>query len=599
MVHKFAQSRRSPSTHHHTSIDLRGKLTAVSFFLTLLMILSRLFYWQIIQGSFLKAEAQDQYQRTITQQGQRGRVYTSDGHLLVGNDVAYQLVAYPHLLTRSSEEITGLLSPLLLEETKDYREASEEAVRKQLAEELDASLKERLQKPGAKWVSLFPRITAATQQKIAAFQLPELNFEPQAARFYPEASMAAHITGFLGKNDLGEPVGYFGVEGGLNKELSGRSQTTTLSTDALGFSLLNKHNPQETNQGRDVVLTIRRDLQHLAETMLQKGLERYGASAGEIIVMEPDTGKILAMASLPNYDQAEYGEFDQELYKNPSLSALFEPGSIMKTLTVSAGIDAGVITPDTECPNCEGPRDIGKYTIRTWNNEYHPHITIKDALAKSDNVAMIYIAEQLGTDHLKEYLQKFGIGESLALDLHEDQATPFPDKWGPVELATRSFGQGIIVNSMQMMRAVSTISNNGVMIQPRIVEKVIEPSGKEIVVETKEVRQVINSDTAHQVTEMMVHAAKSGEAQWTYSKTHTVAAKTGTSQIPKKEGGGYEDDATITTFIGFAPAQHPKFVMMVKLVRPQSSPWAAETAAPLWYQTAEKLFLLLNIPADH
>jgi cell division protein FtsI/penicillin-binding protein 2 len=598
MVSKFAHSRRTtPTKTTHTSG--RGKLVTLALYLGLLVILGRLFQWQIIQGTLLKAAAQDQYQHVITEQGKRGSIFTSDGSLLVGNDVRYQLVGYPHLSDRPVSETIALISPLLLEETRQYREATETAQREELENNLKQTIQTRMEKPDAKWVPLFPSISKSTMEQLQAFNLSFLDYEPQAARLYPEASMAAHVVGFLGKTDLNEPIGYFGLEGALNKELAAKTKKTLLSTDALGFSLFGQQSKPTETHGRDIVLTIRRDLQNITETMLKKGMERYGASAGEIIIMEPSTGKILAMASQPTYDPRDPQSYDQILYKNPSLSELFEPGSIFKTLTVSAGIDGGVITPDTECPNCEGPRVIGKYTIKTWNEEYHPHITMKDALAKSDNIAMIHIVEQLGEDKFKEYLHNFGIGEPLGVDLQEDQQTPFPDKWGPVELATRSFGQGINVNSLQMVRAVSTIANKGVMMQSRIVDKVIEPSGKEIAVEPKQVRRVLSSEAAQQVAEMMVHSAKSGEAQWTYSKTHSVAAKTGTSQIPKKEGGGYEDDATIATFIGFAPPSNPRFVMLVKLVRPQSSPWAAETAAPLWYQTAEKVFLLLNIPADN
>jgi cell division protein FtsI/penicillin-binding protein 2 len=223
---------------------------------------------------------------------------------------------------------------------------------------------------------------------------------------------------------------------------------------------------------------------------------------------------------------------------------------------------------------------------------------MSDALAKSDNVAMIFIAEEMGSDIFEEYLRNFGIGEELGVDLHGDNSTPFPQKWGPVELATRSFGQGISTTSLQMAKAVSAIANRGQLMQTQVIESVIDPDGEEIVVKPKKVRQVISDKTAQQVTEMMVHAAQSGEAQWTYSKTHTVAAKTGTSQIPA-EDGGYREDATIASFIGFSPPSNPQFLMLVKLIEPQSSPWAAETAAPLWYKIAEKLFLSLNIPPDH
>lgn len=561
--------------------------------------MSRLFYWQIIEGSWLKTAANDQYQRTLTQQGKRGRIFTSDRHLLVGNTTEYRLVAYPHLLTEEPDKISQLINPIIINDYEKYQEATESAEKEGLKEYLEDLIKQRLEKKESKWVSLLPNLTEETKNEIIKLDLAGLDFEDTSVRFYPEASMAAHLTGFIAEDDQGRDTGYFGVEGALNKELSGKKRKITLTTDAFGLSLLGQKNPSSnSNQGRDVVLTIRRDIQSLIEAELKKGMERYGAKAGEVLIVQPQTGKILALAAEPKYDQKKYYRYDSSLYKNPILINLFEPGSIMKTLTVAAGIDAEVITPETECSRCAGPVTIGKYTIRTWNNEYNPQINMSDALAKSDNTAMIFIAEELESDLFKQYLQSFGIGEKLEVDLHGDNNTPFPEKWGPVELATRSFGQGIGTTSLQMAKAVSAIANNGQLMQTQIVESVINPDGEEIVVKPKKIRQVISDKTAQQVTQMMVHAAKSGEAQWTYSKTHTVAAKTGTSQIPADDGG-YKEDATIASFIGFSPPENPQFLMLVKLIEPQSSPWAAETAAPLWYKIAEKLFLSLNIPPDH
>jgi cell division protein FtsI/penicillin-binding protein 2 len=266
-------------------------------------------------------------------------------------------------------------------------------------------------------------------------------------------------------------------------------------------------------------------------------------------------------------------------------------------LTVAAGIDTGVISETTECDSCAGPRTIGKYTLRTWNDQYTPNITMEDALAKSDNTAMIFIAEKLGADRFQEYLKKFGIGQSTQVELQEDTTPPFPSKWGPVELATISFGQGISTNTLQIVKAVSAIANKGVLVKPRLIEKVIDSSqGEELEVKTQELGQVIKPETAERVTRMMVYAAQHGEAQWIVSKTHEVAGKTGTSQVA--EAGQYLEDKTIASFIGFSPPDNPKFIMMVKLVAPQSSPWAAETAAPLWYKIADRLYLLFNMPAD-
>ena len=594
MISKYSKSRSKSY-----SPSIRNKVVIFCIYFGLLSILSRLFYWQIIEGSWLKTAANNQYQRTLTQQGKRGQIFTSDKHLLVGNISKYRLVAYPQLLTESPDKISQLINPIIINDYEEYQDASESAKKEELSKNLQQTIKQKLEKKEAKWVSLLPSLAEKTKNRVEELDIAGLDFEDTSVRFYPEASMAAHLTGFVAKDEGGQDVGYFGVEGALNKELSGKKRKITLTTDAFGFSLLGqKNSSSNSNQGRDVVLTVQRDIQSLIETELKKGMDRYGAKAGEIVIIEPQTGKILALAAEPKYDQEKYYQYDPSLYKNPLLINLFEPGSIMKTLTVSAGIDTESITPDTQCPRCDGPKTIGKYTIRTWNDEYHPQINMSDALAKSDNIAMIFIAEEMGSDVFEEYLRNFGIGEELGVDLHGDNSTPFPQKWGPVELATRSFGQGISTTSLQMAKAVSAIANRGQLMQTQVIESVIDPDGEEIVVQPKKVRQVISDKTAQQVTEMMVYAAQSGEAQWTYPKTHTVAAKTGTSQIPAQDGG-YREDATIASFIGFSPPSNPKFLMLVKLVEPQSSPWAAETAAPLWYKIAEKLFLSLNIPPDH
>jgi cell division protein FtsI/penicillin-binding protein 2 len=594
MISKYSKSRSKSAQP-----SIRNKIVIFSIYFGLLSILARLFYWQIIEGSWLKTAANNQYQRSLTQQGKRGQIFTSDKHLLVGNISQYRLVAYPQLITDSPDKISQLINPIIINDYEKYQESSESAQKEEIEKNLQQNIRQRLEKKEAKWVSLLSTITEETKNRIEELDITGLDFEDTLVRFYPEASMAAHLTGFVAKDEQGQDVGYFGVEGALNKELSGKKRKITLTTDALGFSLLGqKNSSSNSNQGRDVVLTIRRDIQSLIETELKRGMERYGAKAGEVLIIQPQTGKILALAAQPKYDQKKYYRYEPALYKNPLLIDLFEPGSIMKTLTVAAGIDTQSISPETECPRCDGPKTIGKYTIKTWNNEYHPQINMSDALAKSDNIAMIYIAEEVGDEEFKEYLKNFGIGEELGVDLYGDNGTPFPSKWGPVELATRSFGQGITTTSLQMAKAVSAIANHGQLMQTQVIESVINPDGEEIVVEPKKVRQVISDKTAQQVTEMMVHAAQSGEAQWTYSKTHTVAAKTGTSQIPA-EDGGYKEEATIASFIGFSPPDNPQFLMLVKLVEPQSSPWAAETAAPLWYKIAEKLFLSLNIPPDH
>jgi stage V sporulation protein D (sporulation-specific penicillin-binding protein) len=589
-------SSRIKTDPHHVS---RERLLLFGFILGIFVVLSRLFYWQVIEGDRLKAQANDQYERKFTSTGKRGTILTSDGHTLVSNERVYRLFAQPYILNQEPAVLSSLLAPLVVQDVLEYQTASPSAQSEITAETIQEQIKKKLENKNSKWVSLIGTVSQETRDKIAEMKLKGVGFDQYEKRYYPEASMAAHLTGFVGKDDDGNDIGYFGIEGALEQELKARSQKTTIMADAFGLPLPSEDEPKPIMlDGRDITLTIRRDIQNLAEQKLEFGMERYGAEAGEIIIMNPKTGAILAMAATPKYDQRHFYRYPARTYPNPSLSSVYEPGSTFKILTVASGIDAGLITPDTQCDTCAGPRVFGKYTIKTWNDEYHPNITMTDGLAKSDNTAMIFVAEKLGPDKFKEYLQKFGVGEALHIELQGDRKTPFPSKWGPVELATISFGQGIGTTSLQLMRAISTIANGGVMIRPRIIESVTDwGSGQTITPEPVEERRVISKETADTVTKMMIESAGHGEAQWTASRTHWIAGKTGTSQIAA-ESGGYEESKTMASFIGFAPPDDPQFVMVVKLLAPTSSQWASETAAPLWYNTAKDLFLLLNLPPD-
>lgn len=563
-----------------------------------LVVLLRLFYWQIVQGSTLQAEAEEQYTRSSTKSGSRGFIYTADGAALVTNKMVYRAFAQPQTLTQDPSQVTHLITPLILKDFEPYKDASSEAEKQVISANLEKDILEKLSNKNSKWVSLVSLVPESVKDEITNLNIHGLGFDAYEVRDYPEASMAAQLTGFVGKNDQGEDTGYFGIEGGLDQELKGRSLKTTVLTDALGQQLTAEQGNKNGNlNGRDVTLTIRRDLQNMVEAKLRKGMEKYGAQSGEIIVMDPNTGKILAMAASPTFSQSSFYKENASLYQNPSLSSLYEPGSTFKLLTVAAGLEEKLITPDTQCDECSGPRVYGKYTIRTWNDVYHPNTTMTEALANSDNTAMIFIAEKLGAERFQRYLHQFGIGEALHIDLQGDQDTPFPQQWGAVELATRSFGQGITVTTLQLLRAVAAIANDGVMMRPQIVSSVTDPStGQSIQTESIQERKVVSKETADTLTQMMVVAAEHGEAQWTASPHHHVAGKTGTAQVV--QAGGYNENETIASFVGFAPPENPKFVMVVKLVNPTSSIWAAETAAPLWYSVANDLFLALNMPPD-
>ncbi len=598
---RLSQLKKNPP---ETNSPYKFRFVFLIFLVLFLAIGLKLFFWQVVKAPELAQAAKNQYQREVIKTGKRGDILTADGYILATNRRAFRLFAQPRAIDpEKKEEMAKSLAMILVDyEIKTnnlplkYQNKSYEAVKEPRTKKLTDILLTKLTKDKS-WISLYLDLDEETKKQIESLNYSYVGFDEYQKRFYPEASMAAQLVGFVGKNDQGEDVGYFGVEGGMNKELAGRKVKKTFLTDALGYILSDSALDQQSLDGRDVTLTIRRDLQYIAQKHLETGIKKYGAEEGEILIMDPKTGAVLANAVWPNFNPNKFFHYDPSIYKNPSLTNLYEPGSTFKTLTVASGIDAGVITPDTQCTKCSGPRKIDKYTIRTWNNKYHPNITMTEALAKSDNIAMIFIAEKLGASKLKNYLKNFGIGQAIGFDLQGDRNTPFPKKWGPVELATISFGQGIVTNSYQLTRAIATIANKGQMMQPFIVQKVVDKAtGETIKFQPRPISQVISPNTASQVTKMMVESAMHGEAQWTASKDHWVAGKTGTSQVP--EGGKYAENKTIASFVAFAPPENPKFIMLIKLVAPTSSPWAAETAAPLWYQTAKDIYLVMGIPPD-
>ncbi len=583
--------RKRFSSHAQKGDTRRVVFLQLCIYFGFFLISLRLLYWQVIKAEELQAVAESQYSIEKVERGERGNIYTAHKNLLVGNTTEFTLFAQPYILQDRPDFISESLTPFLL--SQEYQESTDEAKRKELWDAMKHGVKIKLENKDKKWVALKHRITKEQKKAIEELSIYGIGFDPYSTRFYPEASMAAHITGFVGKDDVGNDVGYFGIEGAFEKELRGKIIKSKQEKDALGKLLsFNTNYESEKLHGRDIVLTIERDLQFMLEEKIQKGMEKYGAKSAEAVIMNPKTGEVMAMATTPKYDQKTFYTYDPVLYKNPLVANSYEPGSTFKVLTVAAGIDSGAITPESQCSRCDKARTIGSYTIKTWNDQYTPNITIKEGLAKSDNTAMIFVAEEVGQENFVKYLEKFDIGEPSGISLQEDSSPTLRETWRDIDLATASFGQGISVTGMQMAKAVSAIANNGTMMKPKIVRSVVI-DGETVDIKDEIAGQPISQQTAKTVANMMMYAAHHGEAQWTVLKQYSIAGKTGTAQIPV--AGHYDEEKTIASFVGFAPVENPRFVMLVKLQEPSSSPWASETAAPLWYDIAEETLMRLNV----
>lgn len=573
-------------------MDSRIKLVGLIYFIFALVVLARLFFWQVVKGENLAKLGKDQSEKDNYSLIKRGNILAEDGSFLVVSVNGWLVYAY---LPEVEEDYHSLASRLALEFVdKVDKDVSEDDYRDTLEKEKNR-LFGLLTRKDVKWVPLKSRISDEKKRKIESLGIKGIGFQMEEMRFYPEASSAAHLLGFVGKDDKGNNRGYFGLEGYYNLILGGKKAYEKKEGNFV-FSFVSDRIKDNTSTGQiDIKTHIDKGLQILVEKKLAEGVKRYGAKGGSVVVMEPDTGAIKVSASFPSYYPFEYFRFGDEFFKDPVISYSFEPGSVFKVIVMASALDAKVVDVNTRCDICNGPLKVDKYFINTWDNKYHPHSTMTEVIVNSDNVGMSFVAKRLGKSRMYDYLKKFGFGELTGVDLEGEMSPPLreKDKWSDVDLVTASFGQGIAVTPIQLVRAISAIANGGLLVKPKVVKDILVGGITRPVNPELEKSRVISEEAASKITMMMAEAAKSGESKWTYLKGFKVAGKTGTAQIPI--AGHYDPEKTMASFVGFAPYDKPSFVMLVTLVEPTTSPWASETAAPLWYTIAKDLFVFYKI----
>ncbi len=602
-------------------------------FLSLItVIILRLFFWQVVSHDELIAKAEGQ--RIIKKEvvAPRGSILFADESILAGSEPAFSLFLQPKTIEIelskkfTDSRKTELLTAAPASDTKNYVEL----YKRDLASKLGAFLGQEdikdIESTGSAnltdidreiivkkqeedvykklsqdlyWISLNRKINLAAKQKLESMKLFGLGFDETSLRFYPEGSSSAHLLGFVASDSYGEEVGYFGLEGYYNGELKGKTGSLTQEKDAMGLPILiGKFLVQNAKDGKTLVLNVDRTIQHIAEEKLKEGMKKYGAKGASAVIMEPKTGKILAMAAYPTYDPLRAFEFPNQYHRNPITADSYEPGSTFKVLVMGAALNEGLVQPDTVCDICDGPLSLSGFTIKTWNNKYQKDSTMTDVIVHSDNTGMVFAGRKLGIDKMYQYISDFGFGSPTKIDLQDESSPPLREKdtWKEIDLATASFGQGISVTPIQLVTAVSVIANGGKLMEPQIVSEIRE-GAKVFKVKPRVLGEPFKEDTTKKVKEMMVSAVDKGEAQY-YKKTagilgYKVAGKTGTAQIAV--AGHYDPTKTVASFIGFAPADDPKFVMLVRYDQPASSIYGADTAAPTFFSIAKEIFTYYGI----
>jgi cell division protein FtsI/penicillin-binding protein 2 len=354
----------------------------------------------------------------------------------------------------------------------------------------------------------------------------------------------------------------------------------------------------QVQQGVNLYLTIDRAVQYFVEEKLKNAVEEFQAEGGSVIVMNPKTGEIVAMANYPNYNPNEYFKVEKyENFNNASVAHFWEPGSVFKPLTMAMAIDLDLVTPDTAE---EFGASIKVLDREIFNSEKRPYgrETMTQVLENSDNVGMVWVGQKLGKDNFYDYLYKMGFGDATGIDLSSESPGQVVDKSlvSEVDLATMTFGQGIAVTPIQMVTAVGAIANGGYLMKPYVVDKIKTVDGNEVKVNPEVVRSVLKPSTANSISAMMVSVVENGHGKQAGVDGYYVAGKTGTAQVPIN--GVYDSNKSIGSFVGFAPAFDPRFVMLVKIDIPKTTEWAESSAAPVFGEIAQFLLNYYMIAPD-
>jgi len=436
------------------------------------------------------------------------------------------------------------------------------------------------------------------------FTITGLGFDSQPYRFYPEDELASQLLGFVTYDGDGEGHGKYGLEEFFNEELFGKYGSLKTEKGASGnVMIVNNREYIEPETGNDIVLTIDRNIEFFACQKLQESVDKHGASGGTVIIMNPKTGAIIAMCSVPNFNPNNYKEVsDIAYYNNPAVFYQYEPGSVFKTITMAISIDQGKISPTTTY------EDKGQIMIEGWpkpikNSDFSTHgphgvVDMTSVLDNSLNTGAIFAMNQVGPKIFADYVKKFGFGEKTGIELGSESSgninNLLKNKVREIDAATASFGQGLAVTPLQMLIPYQVIANKGMMMKPYIVKTIIRANGLKEETSPKQSGRIISERTAATVSAMLVNVVENGHSKKAALDGYYIGAKTGTAQVATI--GGYSTDQYIHTFIGIAPIENPAFVMLTKIDKPKDVQYAEGSALPLWKDIADFILNYYAIP---
>jgi cell division protein FtsI/penicillin-binding protein 2 len=541
------------------------------------------------------------YPKTI--QPERGNIYDRWGHLLAGNVEVYEIgadlryVTDPKTIAQTLTTMTGAdyatlyarLTQAFDPEIPSYVKLTD-FISPEKIKELE-NYQKQLDDTRLKATHRFGKTPQMSN-------LDGLLWSAHLMRSYPEHKLGSNILGFYSYRDRDTAQGYFGVEEKYNQLLAGSPITINMALDPYLITKI-----PDVPPGASLVLTIDRDIQAMAERVLDENIEKTQSKGGTIVIMDPKTGELLAIAVTPRMDPNEYWTYGDVFPGitafNRAIGTTYEPGSVFKVLTMAAAIDAGKVGPTTPFLDT-GVFMIDGVAIRNWDRGAWGPQDMIGCLRHSLNVCLAWVATELGPTEFYKYMNAFGIGHLTGVDLAGEDYYPLSvqgdPNWYPISLGTNSFGQGLAASPMQMITAVDAVANNGKMMAPHVLKSVIE-SGEEYSNPPQVIGTPITEETAKTLSEMLAQSIEGEAENKANVKGYRIAGKTGTAQIP---GGpnGYMDTATNASFVGWGPVDDPRFLVYVWLEQPQTSPWGSVVAAPMFSEVAQNLTVLMDLPPD-
>lgn len=534
----------------------------------------------------------------------RGLIFDRKGQLLAGNEMVYEVGIDYRAITKEADDAHMIALTSNVYFGLDYYKVKVTVENPPSPQQVYLPLAKGIEKEKMDQLQNFLAIRDAdsrlerTEKKRLASHLRGLVLQPYMKRVYPEPLLASNVLGFVGYTQQALPLGYFGVEARYNEILAGSPVKLWVPNDP---RLVQDLPP--IPEGASLILTIDRELQAAVEKILEENIQKTKSETGVIVVLDPKSGEVWAMASYPRLDISRYWDYEAIAQKgqfvfNRAISAMYEPGSVFKVLTMASALDKGVVTEDTTYLD-KGAIEVGGLVIYNWDRAGHGKQTMQGCMQLSLNVCLAWVATQLGAADFYTYLQAFGIGHTTGIDLDGERAgilkLPQDQLWSESEIGTNSFGQGVSATPIQMAAAISALANDGKIMRPHIVRAIIK-DGEQFMITPSVSSIPISAKTAQTMNEMLARSLEA-EASSALVEGYRVAGKTGTGEIPIP-GAGYTSGESNASFAGWGPVDDPRFVVYIWLEKPKTSIWGSEVAAPIFPKVVEQIALLMNIPPD-